>query len=197
MTIQGLPNSNCPPPQQMESNPVVAHRRNEEAQDCDRKMQECLAKCIIGMATCTKPSQVDLSIRVLSEDESILAETQRRAVTIPVFPFAGNCCCIVVDVATLCHGCSGSIACEMRPTRYDSCCPSLLPPYLIGYGDDTCCYVPTACCDCPDQEFRSRAAIGFKSGELIGSQAVDSNRRFLREQEDGARRDPHFISGTD
>jgi hypothetical protein len=87
------------------------------------------------------------------------------------FPCSGNPCCALVDVATLCHFCTGSIFCCKRPPVYDPCCPSLLPPYNIGMGHPTkCCDEPTSCCDYLENdssEFRRKAAESFKEGNLI------------------------------
>lgn len=181
-----------PPPQQQMGNQANAQQQEDDDANCvDRtilRILACQVRWLVACVSCQRPNQVQMPVvRVVTEEEYRMAEL---ALEIPTFPCSENLCCIPCDIATLCHLCTGSIACGIRPRIYDKCCPSLLPPYLMGNGHDTCFNIPTTCCEYPDQEFRRRAAVGFQNGELVPSDIVAQNRQALARLAEGVPRPP-------
>ncbi len=142
-----------PPIQQMEAAPPDNSDSSSAYDSLMRSVLRCLA-----------PEGIEPP-RIRSLEE---LEAERESVTVISFPCSGNCCCALVDLATLCHLCSGSIFCCKRPTIYDPCCPTLLPPYIMtGENHDTCCDEPTSCFFYPSEEFRARAAAARQAGSIF------------------------------
>jgi len=197
--------ANAPPPPRQAMNANA--NANERELDCNRRYDACLFSVVHAVWHCYNPCGErgrefrrefvrPMEVRVMTAQDERDEEIRARSIEIVTFPCDGNPCCIPFDIVTLCHGCSGSISCNARPTRYDCCCPSLLPPYLMAGNEEEsfCCNQPVAMsCAWPSEAFRDRAAASFKRGELTPSPQVESNRRRLAYLHEGAPPDPQQI----